>query len=145
MAKIALASDTTENWGKVSRILLEREIAIERATREDGTGYIIIHQGDGTKSVLESDVIFDQSAYEDALAETQENMQKVNAFADNMESATASANSSAAKADTATAEAKAAAKACEGIVDGLNTMVDTVTNKSCVLTIEDGIICVREA
>jgi hypothetical protein len=145
MAKIALASDTTENWGKVSRILLEREIAIERATREDGTGYIIIHQGDGTKSVLESDVIFDQSAYEDALAETQADMKKVNAFAGNMESATTNANSSAAKADTATTEARAAAEACQGALSGLNTMIDTVTGKSCVLSLEDGIICVREA
>ena len=33
----------------------------------------------------------------------------------------------------------------EGIVDGLNTMVDTVTKKTCVLSIEDGILTIREA
>ena len=30
-------------------------------------------------------------------------------------------------------------------VNGLNTMVDTVTKKSCVLTVEDGILTIREA
>ena len=51
---------------------------------------------------------------------------------------------SRAKADAANA-ANAAAKACQGIVNGLNTMVDTVTKKSCVLTVEDGILTIREA
>lgn len=45
----------------------------------------------------------------------------------------------------AAASATAGAKACEGIVDGLNTMVDTVTKKTCVLSIEDGILTIREA
>lgn len=48
-------------------------------------------------------------------------------------------------ASDAAASATAGAKACEGIVDGLNTMVDTVTKKTCVLSIEDGILTIREA
>lgn len=56
-----------------------------------------------------------------------------------------SANDAAAKAYDAAAEATAAAGACEGIVNGLNTMVDTVTKKTCVLSIEDGILTIREA
>lgn len=49
------------------------------------------------------------------------------------------------RASDAAASATAGAKACEGIVDGLNTMVDTVTKKTCVLSIEDGILTIREA
>jgi hypothetical protein len=49
------------------------------------------------------------------------------------------------KVDNATAEAAAAAKACEGIVDGLNTMIDSVTGTVCVLEIEDGILVIKEA
>ena len=56
----------------------------------------------------------------------------------NAEKATKSANDAATKAN-------AAATACEGIVVQQNTMVDTVTGKSGVLSLEDGIICVREA
>lgn len=48
-------------------------------------------------------------------------------------------------ASDAAASATAGVKACEGIVDGLNTMVDTVTKKTCVLSIEDGILTIREA
>lgn len=54
-------------------------------------------------------------------------------------------NSAAKTASDAAASATAGAKACEGIVDGLNTMVDTVTKKTCVLSIEDGILTIREA
>ena len=63
----------------------------------------------------------------------------------NAEDATNSANSAAQTANDAAASAIAGAKACEGIVDGLNTMVDTVTKKTCVLSIEDGILTIREA
>ena len=59
--------------------------------------------------------------------------------------ATNSANGAATTANNAASTASAAAKACQGIVDGLNTMVDTVTKKSCVLTVEDGILTIREA
>ena len=71
--------------------------------------------------------------------------QTVSQFANNMNAATANANNAATLANEATTKANAAAKACEGIVVQQNTMVDTVTGKSGVLSLEDGIICVREA
>ena len=70
-------------------------------------------------------------------------MNTVNNFSKNMTEATNSANSAAKTASDAAASATAGAKACEGIVDGLNTMVDTVTKKTCVLSIEDGILTIR--
>ena len=69
----------------------------------------------------------------------------VNNFSKNMTEATNSANGAAATANNAASTASAAAKACQGIVNGLNTMVDTVTKKTCVLSIEDGILAIREA
>lgn len=64
---------------------------------------------------------------------------------DRAEEATNNANSATKTASDAAASATAGAKACEGIVDGLNTMVDTVTKKACVLSIEDGVLTIREA
>ena len=72
-------------------------------------------------------------------------MQTVSQFANNMNAAAANANNAATLANEATTKANAAAKACEGIVVQQNTMVDTVTGLSGVLSLEDGIICVREA
>ena len=126
MAKIAPLTGTTSDYQSVvdSLILLDREIAVEIASRSNGTTYTIIRQGNGKDKFFDLPKIFDQSAYEDALATTTSNMQTVSQFANNM---------------------NAAAKACEGIVVQQNTMVDTVTGKSGVLSLEDGIICVREA
>ena len=62
-----------------------------------------------------------------------------------MNAATQAANNAAKSASESVVKANAAAKACEGIVVKQNTMVDTVTGLSGVLSLEDGIICVREA
>ena len=147
MAKICLCTGPTADWKAVDEnaILLEREIAVEIASRADGSDYVIIRQGDGKHKFSEARKIFDQSAYEDALATTTSNMQTVSQFANNMNAAAANANNAATLANEAIAKANAAAKACEGIVVQQNTMVDTVTGKSGVLSLEDGIICVREA
>jgi hypothetical protein len=63
----------------------------------------------------------------------------------NTNQAITNANTATSNATTAAERAEAAAVACEGIVAGLNTMVDTVTGVSCVLSLEDGILTVREA
>jgi cell wall-associated NlpC family hydrolase len=147
MAMIAPLTGTTEDYKSVEDILIlqEREIGVEIASRDDLSTYTIIRQGDGKNKFFDLNKIFDQSEYEDALKETQNNMQRVSTFANNMNNAAESANNAATKATTAATEATAAAKACEGIVDGLNTMVDTVTGKSCVLGVEDGILVIKEA
>ena len=147
MAKIAPLTGTTSDYQSVvdSLILLDREIGVEIASRADGSTYTIIRQGNGRDKFFDLPKIFDQSAYEDALATTTSNMQTVSQFANNMNAATESANNAAALASEAIAKANAAATACEGIVVQQNTMVDTVTGKSGVLSLEDGIICVREA
>lgn len=140
MAMISPCTGTTEQWAAVagSLILKEREIGVEIATRDNGTTYTIIRQGDGNTTFLELIPIFDQSAYEDALAETKNNMTEITAFRNNMNSATAAANSAANLANSA-------AEACEGALTGMNTMVDTVTQKACVLGIENGLLTIREA
>ena len=147
MAKICLCTGSTADWKAVDEnaILMDREIAVEIASRPDGTDYVIIRQGNGKNKFSEARKIFDQSAYEDALATTTSNMQTVSNFANNMNKAAESANNAATRANEAVTKANAAAKACEGIVVQQNTMVDTVTGKSAVLSLEDGIICVREA
>ena len=147
MAKIAPLTGTTSDYQSVvdSLILLDREIGVEIASRADGSTYTIIRQGNGRDKFFNLPKIFDQSAYEDALKTTARKMQTVSNFASNMNKATESANNAAILASEATTKANAAAKACEGIVVQQNTMVDTVTGKSGVLSLEDGIICVREA
>ena len=147
MAKIAPLTGTTSDYQSVvdSLILLDREIGVEIASRSDGSTYTIIRQGNGKDKFFDLPKIFDQSSYEDALATTASNMQTVSQFANNMNAAAANANNAATLANEATTKANAAAKACEGIVVKQNTMVDTVTGLSGVLSLEDGIICVREA
>ena len=147
MAMIAPLTGTTSDYQSVidSLILNEREIGVEIASRSDGTTYTIIRQGNGKDKFFDLPKIFDQSAYEDAVLVTTSNMSTVTAFANNMNAATESANNAATLANEATTKANAAATACEGIVVQQNTMVDTVTGKSGVLSLEDGIICVREA
>lgn len=147
MAKIAPCTGTTADWKSVSETLIleNREIGVEIASRSNGKTYTIIRQGNGKNKFFDLPAIFDQSAYEDALATTSLNMQTVSAFKDSMNSATQKATTAATNADTATQKANAAAKACEGIVAKQNTMVDTVTNKSAVLTLEDSLLCIREA
>ena len=147
MAMIAPLTGTTSDYQSVvdNLILNEREIGVEIASRSDGTTYIIIRQGNGKDKFFDLPKIFDQSSYEDALTITTNNMQTVSAFANNMNAATESANNAATLANEATTKANAAATACKGIVIQQNTMIDTVTGKSGVLSLEDGIICVREA
>jgi len=147
MAKIAPCTGTTADWNSVkdSLILGEREIGVEIASRSDGTTYTIIRQGDGKNKFFDLAPIFNQSKYEDALSTTTANMQTVSAFANNMNAAAQKATTAATSADTATTKANAAAKACEGIVTKQNTMIDTVTSTAAVLSLEDGILCIREA
>jgi hypothetical protein len=147
MAMIGLFSDTHENAESIGKdiILRKRELYVDRCTRDNGDTYYEIHQGDDEHTLLESPVIFSQKDYEDALAETKANMKIVTEFSQNMVNATSAANTSANDAAKAATEASAAAKACEGALDGMNTMVDSVTGVSCVIGVENGIIVLKEA
>ncbi|MBS6194257.1 MAG: hypothetical protein KH828_01570 [Clostridiales bacterium] len=143
MAAIRPCTGTTADWEAVKDILIlkEREIGVEI----DADGHALIRQGDGKTKFFDLPIIVNNARYEEILELTEGYMNTVNDFSKNMTEAANSANSAASKASSAAAEATAAATACEGIVDGLNTMVDTVTSKSCVLSIEDGILTIREA
>lgn len=136
MAAIRPCTGTTADWKAVedTLILKEREIGVEI----DTSGHYQIRQGDGKKKFFDLPIIVNNARYEEILTLTQGYMNTVNNFSKNMTEATNSANGAASTAS-------AAAKACQGIVNGLNTMVDTVTKKSCVLTVEDGILTIREA
>lgn len=136
MAAIRPCTGTTADWKAVedTLILKEREIGVEI----DTSGHYQIRQGDGKKKFFDLPIIVNNARYEEILTLTQGYMNTVNNFSKNMTEATNSANNAASTAS-------AAAKACQGIVNGLNTMVDTVTKKSCVLTVEDGILTIREA
>lgn len=48
-------------------------------------------------------------------------------------------------AETAAKKAEPAAKTCEGLAAGINTMTDSVTGKVCELGMTDGIMTVKEA
>lgn len=63
----------------------------------------------------------------------------------NTKNATALASQATTSANDAAAKANSAAKACEGIATKQNTMIDTVTSTAAVLSLEDGILCIREA
>lgn len=143
MAAIRPCTGTTADWEAVkdTLILKEREIGVEI----DADGHYLIRQGDGKNKFFDLPIIVNNARYEEILELTQGYMETVNNFSKNMTEAANSANGAAQTANNAATEAKAAATACEGIVDGLNTMVDTVTGKSCVLSVEDGILTIREA
>lgn len=143
MAAIRPCTGTTADWEAVrdTLILKEREIGVEI----DTSGHYLIRQGDGKNKFFDLPIIVNNARYEEILTLTQGYMNTVNEFSQNMTEAANSANGAATKANNAATEAAAAAKACEGIVDGLNTMVDTVTGKSCVLSVENGILTIREA
>lgn len=143
MAAIRPCTGTTADWEAVvdNLILKEREIGIEI----DADGHYLVRQGDGKNKFFDLPIIVNNARYEEILELTEGYMNTVNTFSKNMTEAANSANTAAGKATSAATEATAAAKACEGIVDGLNTMVDTVTGTACVLTVEDGILTVREA
>ena len=143
MAAIRPCTGTTADWEAVkdTLILKEREIGVEI----DADGHYLIRQGDGKNKFFDLPIIVNNARYEEILTLTQGYMNTVNNFSKNMTEAVNSANNAATEANNAATEAKAAATACEGIVDGLNTMVDTVTGKSCVLSVEDGILTIREA
>ena len=143
MAAIRPCTGTTADWEAVkdTLILKEREIGVEI----DASGHYQIRQGDGKSKFFDLPIIVNNARYEEILTLTQGYMNTVNNFSKNMTEAANSANNAAKEANNAATEAKAAATACEGIVDGLNTMVDTVTGKSCVLSVEDGILTIREA
>lgn len=143
MAAIRPCTGTTADWEAVkdTLILKEREIGVEI----DADGHYLIRQGDGKNKFFDLPIIVNNARYEEILELTQGYMETVNNFSKNMTEAANSANGAAQTANNAATEAKAAATACEGIVDGLNTMVDTVTGKPCVLSVEDGILTIREA
>jgi hypothetical protein len=61
------------------------------------------------------------------------------------DTAVGQANTATENANNAATLATAAAKACEGALDGMNTMVDTATNKAVVLGVENGLLTIREA
>jgi len=142
MAAIRPCTGTTADWKTTedTLILKEREIGIEI----DANGHVLIRQGDGKNKFFNLPIIVNNARYEEILKLTEGYMNTVNNFSKSMTEAANSANSAATKANNAATAATDAATACVGIVDGLNTMVDTVTNKSCVLSIEDGIITIRE-
>lgn len=142
MAAIRPCTGTTADWQAVkdTLILKEREIGVEI----DKDGHALIRQGDGKNKFFDLPIIVNNARYEEILELTQGYMNSVNEFSKNMTEAANKANGAATKANGAAKEADAAAKACEGIVDGLNTMIDTVTKKSCVLSVEDGILTIRE-
>ena len=140
MAAIRPCTGTTADWKAVedTLILKEREIGVEI----DTSGHYLVRQGDGKNKFFDLPIIVNNARYEEILTLTQGYM---NTVSKNMTEATNSANGAATTANNAASTASAAAKACQGIVNGLNTMVDTVTKKSCVLTVEDGILTIREA
>ena len=127
MAAIRLCTGTTADWKAVkdTLILKEREVGVEI----DTSGHYLVRQGDGKNNFFALPILVNNARYEEILELTQGYMNTVNNFSKNMTEATNSANKTASDA---AASATAGAKACEGIVDGLNTMVDTVTKKTCV-------------
>lgn len=143
MAAIRPCTGTTADWKAVedTLILKEREIGVEI----DVNGCYLIRQGDGKKKFFDLPIVVNNARYEEILKLTEGYMNSVNNFSRNMTEAANNANNAATTASGAATTATAAAKACEGIVDGLNTMVDTITGKSCVMSIEDGIIVIKEA
>ena len=140
MAAIRPCTGTTADWKAVEDTLILKE-----RVEIDTSGHYQIRQGDGKKKFFDLPIIVNNARYEEILTLTQGYMNTVNNFSKNMTEATNSANGAATTANNAASTASAAAKACQGIVNGLNTMVDTVTKKSCVLTVEDGILTIREA
>lgn len=144
-AKVTIAKKQLETEAEERLEEQQTPMKIKKEIEIDTSGYYLVRQGDGKNKFFDLPIIVNNARYEEILTLTQGYMNTVNNFSKNMTEATNSANSAAQTANDAAASATAGAKACEGIVDGLNTMVDTVTKKTCVLSIEDGTLTIREA
>lgn len=84
------------------------------------------------------------SALEKLTKEAEKAINDCNIATKNANSAGKATNEVKENAESAANRANTAAKACESIADGMNTMIDTVTKKVCKMSIENGIIVMRE-
>lgn len=109
MAMIAPLTGTTSDYQSVvdSLILNDREIGVEIASREDGSTYSIVRQGNGRDKFFDLPKLFDQSAYEDAMKITISNAETVTQLAE--ETAAKSAESQASATAALASETKAKA------------------------------------
>ena len=111
MAMIAPLTGTTSDYQSVvdSLILNDREIGVEIASREDGSTYSIVRQGNGRDKFFDLPKLFDQSAYEDAMKTTTSNAETVSQLA----SETATKAAEAQESATASLASETKAKASE--------------------------------
>lgn len=109
MAMIAPLTGTTSDYQSVvdSLILNDREIGVEIASREDGSTYSIVRQGNGRDKFFDLPKLFDQSAYEDAMEITISNAETVTQLASETATKAAEAQVSATAASASETKAKA--------------------------------------
>jgi hypothetical protein len=106
------------------------------------------NEAENATNAANSSVAVSQEAAENAnkaITSANEAIDTANKAIEKANEEATNANRAAVYAYSSATQADAAAKACEGALDGMNTMVDTVTGTSCVLSVEDGLLVIREA
>lgn len=126
----------------------EKMLPAEMAITTDGTRkvYAAFAPGDYKELVSKEEVQQIVDEFNKTVDQKiEEPVQQVTEMKKAIDTAIATSNTASNKANAAAGLANAAAKACEGALTGLNTMVDIVTQKACVLGIENGLLTIREA
>lgn len=133
-------SGTTAQWLEAKRILEDREMGLEVTTELK----YILRIGDGKTEFTKLPAVISTPYFDEICKQVNEKYEEVKLFEENMTSATSAANTAATAASQSKVRADAAAKACEDIAEGMNTMVDPVTLKTYRMGIENGNIYLQE-
>lgn len=137
---LKLKSGTTAQWKEAKRILEEREMGLEVTT---DTKYIL-RIGDGKTEFTKLPAAISTPYFDELCNQVKVKYEEIKAFEENMKTATTAANNAATAAAQSKDRADAAAKACEDIAEGMNTMVDNATSKTYRMGIENGNIYLQE-
>lgn len=133
-------SGTTAQWVEAKRILEDREMGLEVTTELK----YILRIGDGKTEFTKLPAVISTPYFDEICNKVNEKYEEVKLFEENMTSATSAANTAASAASQSKERADAAAKACEDIAEGMNTMIDPVTSKTYRMGIENGNIYLQE-
>ena len=133
-------SGTTAQWEEAKRILEEREIGLEVTSELK----YILRIGDGKTEFMDLPPVISTPYFDEICNQVNIKYEEMKKFEEAMTSVTDAAQAAATAAAQAKERADAAAKACEGIVEGMNTMVDPVTSITYRMGIENGNIYLQE-
>lgn len=131
---------TTAEWTQAKRVLEERELGLEVTT----DGKYILRIGDGKTEFMKLPAAISTPYFDELTKAVDEKYKEIKKFESEMTQATQNANTATTAATEAKRRADEAAQACEGIAEGLNTMIDDQTKAAYRMGIENGKMYLKE-